>query len=129
MSKMISYEEVDKQQLIDWIESAHDILDEKDVKDNEHGALYSIYGRLGFYIKDTDAKIAALTARLQEAEAVIKSGQVLVLKMYEVYDDSQYRAAFSLLHDHQGKYSGKTWTKEQDDFTARAAAWLKGGTE
>ena len=73
--------------------------------------------------------IAALEARLKEAEAVIKSGQVLVLKMWEVYDEPQYQVAFSLLLDHQGKYSGKTWSKEQDDFSSRAAEFLKGATE
>jgi len=71
-------------------------------------------------------KITALEARLKEAEAVINSRQTLVLKMYEVYDDPQYLAAFSLLHDHQGEYTGAKWTTEQDDFTARAAEFLKG---
>ena len=74
-----------------------------------------------------DAHIAALEARLAEAEQVIKAGQVLVLRMFEVYDDLQYQTAFHLLADHQGRYSGKTWTKEQDDFTDRAAAFLAGG--
>lgn len=78
-----------------------------------------------FSASEMTDRIAALEAQLAEAREVIKSGQVLVLKMFEVYDEPQYRAAFSLLRDHQGKYSGKTWTKEQDDFTYRAAEFLK----
>jgi hypothetical protein len=68
--------------------------------------------------------IAALEARLQEATEVIKSGQILVLKMFEVYDDPQYQAAFSLLYDHQGKYSGKKWTEEQNKFTELSSSFL-----
>lgn len=76
---------------------------------------------------EDEARIASLESRLREAEAVIKSGQTLVLKMYEVYDDPQYLAAFTLLHNHQGEYTGAKWTKEQDDFEASAAAFLAGG--
>lgn len=79
------------------------------------------------YLKWASARIAALEARLKEAEEVIKAGQVLVLKMHKVYNDSQYKAAFSLLYEHQGAYSGERWTNEQEDFEIRAAAWLKGG--
>ena len=72
MSKFLSYDEIDKKQLIDWIELCHDLLDEKGVKDSERGALYSVFGRLGIYAKENEARIAALEARLQEAEAIIK---------------------------------------------------------
>lgn len=72
MSKMLSYEEVDKKQLVDWIELCHDLFDEKKVKDSEHGALYSVFGRLGIYVKENEARVAALESRLREAEAVIK---------------------------------------------------------
>ncbi len=70
-------------------------------------------------------ELSALRAEVEALEAAVKAGQVLVLRMYEVYEDPQYRAAFSLLHDHQGKYTGKQWTKEQDVFEALAAAALK----
>ena len=49
-------------------------------------------------------------------EKIVDAAEKLILRMYEVYDDPQYRAAFSLLADFQGKYSGKTWTKEQDEL-------------
>ncbi len=72
MSKVLSYEEVDKKQLVDWIELCHDLFDEKKVKDSERGALYSVFGRLGIYVNENESSIAALEARLAEAEAIIK---------------------------------------------------------
>lgn len=73
------------------------------------------------YIVSVLNNSATLTALLKEAGEALDTGQAFVLKMFEVYDDPQYLAAFSLLADHQGAYSGKTWTKEQNEFTARAA--------
>ncbi len=66
------YEGFSKEELINWIELCHDLLTQKGVTDNNHGALYSIYGRFGLYVDYNEARIAALESRLREAEAHIK---------------------------------------------------------
>lgn len=76
-------------------------------------------------IDKVELRIAQLEAQLAEAVEVIKCGESLVLKMHEVYDDLQYQTAFQLLADHQGNYTGKQWTNEQDEFSVRAAEFLK----
>ena len=62
------YEGFSKEELINWIELCHDLLTQKGVTDNNHGALYSIYGRFGLYVDYNEARIAALESRLREAE-------------------------------------------------------------
>lgn len=121
MSKTLSYEEVDKKQLVDWIELCHDLFDEKKVKDNEHGALYSVFGRLGIYVKENEARIAALESRLREAEAVIKPFAELfphlVRRMGEDENGTYYEISSGGLPD----------AKITLAITRRAAAFLAGG--
>lgn len=69
-------------------------------------------------IDKMELRIAELEAQLAEAVEVIKCGESLVARMKEVYNDLQYQTAFHLLADHQGEYTGKQWTNEQNTFTA-----------
>jgi len=63
-----SYEEFSKEDLIKWIELCQDFFDGK-VPDHEHGALYSVYGRLIKFSEMKNNELAALTQRLEAAEA------------------------------------------------------------
>ena len=69
--KKYDYEEFSKQDLINWIELCHELLDSHGITYDNHGALYSVYGRLNLYEEKTNAELAALRALLREAgEAV-----------------------------------------------------------
>ena len=63
-----SYEEFSKEDLINWIELCQDFFDGK-VLDHEHGALYSVYGRLIKFSEMKNNQLAALTQQTETAEA------------------------------------------------------------
>ena len=65
--KKYDYEEFSKQDLINWIELCHELLDSHGITYDNHGALYSVYGRLNLYEEKTNAELATLTALLKEA--------------------------------------------------------------
>ena len=107
------YEGFSKEELIKWIELCHDLLTQKGVTDNNHGALYSIYGRFGLYVDYNEARIAALESRLREAEAVIKPFADNAI----VFEDKG---------DNQEAWGSPNMDVLVSDFR-RAAAFLAGG--
>ena len=77
-----SYEEFSKEDLINWIELCQDFFDGK-VLDHEHGALYSVYGRLIKFSEMKNNQLAALTQQKEKAEAERDAAKLAIYKMRE----------------------------------------------
>lgn len=76
------YEGFTREELINYIEICQEFFNKNSIPDNEHGALYSVYGRLIKYAEQKNAELAALRERVKVLEAVLKD--IATMKHYKL---------------------------------------------
>ncbi len=69
---MKTYEEFSREDLERWIIACDEKFDELEIKNNDRGALLSIYGRLGEYVLQNKKQLASLRAERDEAVRLLK---------------------------------------------------------